>query len=96
MRAIVLIGVILGLIYWAASTIDLPDRAAAGAIAEQQEPQWRRTSAGWVPLEAWMEQPHHRGWAVDPVTLASFEILLAVVVMVAFSRKSPVAGKRNG
>lgn len=96
MRGIVLIGVILGLIYWAASTIDLPQRSAAGAIAEQQVTPWRHTSAGWLPLDAWMKQPHHRGWAVDPVTLASFEALFAVFVMVALSRKPEVSGEPNG
>lgn len=95
MRGIVLIAVILGLTYWAASSVDLPDRSAEGAIAAQQELPWRRTSAGWVPLEHWMQQTYHQGWALDPVTLSVFQALLAVLVMVALSRHPKAPGKAN-
>lgn len=96
MRGIVLIGVILGLVYWAASTVDLPAQFAAGATADQHAPQWRRTSAGWLTLEDCSEKPYHEGSALHPVTLMAFEILLAMFVMVAFSQSAPALRKHNG
>ncbi len=89
MRGIILIGVILGLVFWAASTVELPSDVSTASIAHQQQTQWRRTAVGWLPLQAWTQEPPYRGTSPEPLTITAFESLLSVLVILAFSQEHP-------
>ncbi len=91
MRGIVLIGVILSLILWAASTVELPADASVTSVAHQQETQWRRTALGWLPREMWERESPQYEASLDPVTLAVFESIFAVFAMMVFTQNRPEA-----
>lgn len=92
MRTIVSIVVILILVSWVATSIEFPADASGAAIVPLHETQWRRTTLGWMPRESWTQEPAFTGAAIDPLTLALFESLLATFAIIALTQSRTNAG----
>ena len=96
MRSVVITGLILVLVGWAAIRIPAGDENRGICGSRSSSDLWRRTADGWEKRTDWpvLDQPEPpiASLHVHPTLLAAFQVLVALFVFVA---SMPEAGKRD-